>query len=71
MVTKKDIKGLQFNDIYDYFDYIIDSKVNGLHSQFVELLEKMSRPQKIAFYEYIDNNHFDTEIREKIIKYLI
>jgi hypothetical protein len=33
MVTKATIKGLEFETLGDYFEYISDSKTNGQHKQ--------------------------------------
>jgi hypothetical protein len=57
MVSKKDIKGLDFNTIEEYFDYILDSKINGNRSQAISLFTKLSSKQKLTFYGYISNTY--------------
>lgn len=56
MVSDKDIKNLDFNTIGEYFDYIIDSKTNGNHSQVERLIKALSKQQKKDFMEMIMNN---------------
>jgi len=49
MVSKKLIKSYDFDTIEDYFQYIIDSKINGQKSQAKELYNNLSTRQKDAF----------------------
>jgi hypothetical protein len=65
MVSKKLIKSLDFETIEDYFNYIVDSKINGNRQQAQELYNNLSTRQKEAFamwyqifyyYEAIDND---------------
>lgn len=65
MVSIKTIKGLDFETIEDYFQYIIDSRTNGQRKQAKELFNKLSARQKLEFdhwfmasfhYEAIDND---------------
>lgn len=53
MVSKKTIKGLDFNTIEEYFDYILDSIING-NGQAPDLFKKLSKDQKMAFYQHIE-----------------
>jgi len=50
MVTKKNISELDFNNISDYFFYIIESINNGQKQQAKELFIKLSANQKLDFY---------------------
>jgi len=54
MVSKKLIKSYDFETIEDYFNYIIDSKINGQKSQAKELYNNLSTRQKNYFTAYVD-----------------
>jgi len=53
MVSKKTIYGLDFKNIYQYYEYIIDSKVNGNYKQVENLVKDLSKPQKIEFLNFL------------------
>ena len=46
MISKKDILDLDFDTINDYFDYIVESEINGQRGQVLDLIEDMSKVQK-------------------------
>lgn len=50
MVTKKNITELDFNNISDYFYYILESITYGQNKQTKELFIKLSANQKLDFY---------------------
>jgi hypothetical protein len=52
MVSKKDIQSLDFKTIEEYFEYIVDSKINGNYNQANELFNDLSKTQKKDFIEY-------------------
>ena len=52
MISKTELKSLEFNDIEDYFDYIHLSHVNGQHKQEQDLIKDLSKKQKIEFLSY-------------------
>jgi hypothetical protein len=54
MVSKKTIKGLDFNTIEEYFDYILDSIING-NGQAPDLFKALSPNQKLDFYKHLEN----------------
>lgn len=56
MVSKKTIKGLDFDTIEEYFQYILDSITNGQRQQASDLFKKLSGTQKVDFYQYIDHS---------------
>lgn len=56
MVSKKTIKEYGFESLVDYFDYIIESKINGQRSQTIELFNDLSKSQKMDFYKHIGNS---------------
>ena len=56
MISKKTLKDYEFKNINEYYDYIIDSYINGNFSQFKELILKGSKEQKQDFYNWLINN---------------
>lgn len=58
MITKKQIQGLDFEKIEDYFDYIIESKTNGQRTQARKLFKKLSNEQKKEFFNYIETAYY-------------
>jgi len=55
MITKTDLKNYNFPNIEFYFDYVLESVVNGQISQVRGLIEAMSQRQKNHFLWYLDN----------------
>jgi hypothetical protein len=56
MITEKEIQDYGFEDINDYFDYIVDSRMNGQHKQARNLYNALSDGQKetlFYYYEYV------------------
>lgn len=53
MVSKKLIKGYDLNSLEDYFQYILNSRINGNGDQCIDLFEKLSEKQRIDFYVYV------------------
>jgi len=73
MIGKKDLKKYEFKTIEDYFNYILDSKINGNYSQVKNLINKLSKDQKLLLsrylqqYEYKDFKEDIIYIRENLI----
>lgn len=59
MVSQKTIKSLDFQNITEYFGYIIDSIDNGNKQQAKELFVALSSKQKLQFYLYLNENCID------------
>lgn len=55
MVSQKLIKSLDFQNITEYFDYIIDSIINGNKQQAKDLFVKLSSKQKEIFYLFLND----------------
>jgi hypothetical protein len=75
MISKQYIKDLEFKNIEDIFNYIVDSEINGNFMQFKELINKLSKEQFKEFLFYIDgfqylNNHTKehTIFKDKVLK---
>lgn len=52
MVSKETIKGLEFSDIVDYYEYVADSILNGQKTQATRLINEMSNNQKKEAINY-------------------
>ena len=50
------LKQYDYTTIEMYFDYIIESQINGNHKQVKELHDKLSREQKKYFWSYLKQN---------------
>jgi len=62
MISKKTLKNYEFKTIEDYFNYIVDSQLNGNHSQVKKLFKRLSNEQKKTFFNYLnqfDKDYFD------------
>ena len=53
MVNKRELQKLEMS-LHEYFEYIVDSKVNGQHTQAKMMFGNLSDIQKAHFFEYID-----------------
>lgn len=58
MVSKKLIKGYEFSDITEYFNYIVESRVNGQIKQAKDLYKKLSKAQKTDFWQWFDASYY-------------
>lgn len=56
MVSKKLLKEYEFSNIEEYFDMVLESRINGQFKQAVNQFKKMSTSQKLDFVEYVRNN---------------
>lgn len=56
VVGLKTIKNLDFDTMEDYFNYIVDSEINGNTKQMKELFNKLSNEQKKNFFMWIEIN---------------
>ena len=69
MISKQYVKDLDFNDMSEFYDYVIESRINGNYAQTKEFIKKMSNTQYIQFLihcrsvEYEDDFEF-TRMRE-------
>ena len=70
MISNKDIKGLDFNTIEEYYNYIADSIVNGQRQQSHELIKKASLQQRrdaVNYFEFdIEESELLTELRSML-----
>lgn len=63
VVSKSLLRDYDFYSIEGYFDYILESEVNGNFSQIKSLFKKLSTEQKRLFFSYIQD--YDGEIKNK------
>lgn len=62
MIGKKTLKDYEFKTIENYFDYIVDSQLNGNSQQVKDLFKKLNNEQKKTFFNYLkgfENLEFD------------
>ena len=53
MIHEKQLKEYNFADLSQYFDHIIESKINGQLSQVTSLFKKLNKEQKKEFLSYL------------------
>ena len=66
MVSKKDLKSYEYNNMYDYYDYILISQVNGNFQQVNNLYNALSVKQQKEFI-LSTRNYFINMFQEQII----
>jgi len=54
MVTKQTLGTYEFSYMEEYYEYMLESKLNGQHTQSKELYEQLSEVQKDDFYEWVE-----------------
>lgn len=77
MITKEILNDYEFNSIEDYFDYIIESKINGVHSQSKQLFNDLSDNegmqklgQKNHFFNYVNTLYNYDLSKESMIEFM-
>lgn len=69
MITKNALKFFEFENIDEYFAYIMESKINGQHKQAKGYFRRLSESQKNDFFDYVHTLHFydiENENREEL-----
>lgn len=54
MVTKQILGKCDMSYIEEYYEYMLESKLNGQHTQSKELYEELSQNQKDEFFEWVE-----------------
>jgi len=69
MISKKDLKVYEFKQIENYFDYIVETEINGQYRQLKKLINKLSPKQKRLCFLYLSNESFNNvkNIKEFLI----
>lgn len=58
MVSKTTLAVFEFETIYEYFEYIIDSRTNGQHVQAKELYHLLSKQQRADFFNWAGETYY-------------
>ena len=56
MISKNTLKKYEYESIENYFNYIVESEINGNYKQKKELFKLLSKEQKEQFYNYLKVN---------------
>lgn len=56
MVTEKTLKFFDFNNMEDYYTYILESKLNGQHQQAREFFQELEGKQQSDFWDWLYTN---------------
>jgi predicted site-specific integrase-resolvase len=69
MVSKQKIKDYEFESIEDYYEYIVESIINGQRKQAKELVKQFSKKQMKEAYNYYNDRfeHFFGEAKQIVI----
>ena len=68
MIYQKDLKDYNFQSIWDYQNYILESKINGQYSQVERLIKDMSLSQR---FEFIENLASENSLSESDLTWFI
>lgn len=55
MIYKTTLKAYDFQNIEQYYDYVLQSIINGQRQQALKLILKMSQEQKKQAYNYFED----------------
>ena len=67
MVSRKSIKDYGFKSLNDYYDYIVESEINGQRGLVVELIYELSKIQSVEFIQWMKREGVqDTSIRQEL-----
>lgn len=64
MIYKKDLQDYEFETIEDYFEYIIDSIINGNRSQAKKLILNLSWSQRFDYLIWVDESISSSLLRD-------
>lgn len=68
MIGKKTLNDYSFKNLFDYFNYIIDSEINGNYNQVKDLFKRLDSEQKKDFINYLIENNISN--KDNILKRL-
>ena len=71
MISKKDLKDYEFYSIEEYYDYLVDSKINGKFTQVKELIHDLSPTQKKDAIDYLDGIYYPQDEHVEYVQDLI
>ena len=67
VVGKKTLENYEFETIEDYYEYIVESEINGNYSQMKELFNKLAKGQKASFLAWLRINDIENIKLEDLI----
>ena len=67
VVGKQTLKDYEFETIEDYYEYIIESEINGNRSQMRDLFKRLSKGQKASFLAWLRINNIENIKLEDLI----
>jgi len=69
MVSQQTLKASEFNDLEQYYNYILDSEINGQRKQVKELINHLSKRQLKELHHYLNVNFecSDSDIVKEIV----
>lgn len=69
------LRDLNFTSMDQYFEYIIESKINGNHSQVEKLFKQLKKEQRKEFLSYLadqlESNTNGNTVYYELLKYCI
>jgi len=67
MISKNDLREYECASIEDYYEYIVNSEVNGQFTQVNSLIKELSKNQKKDALDYLTTAYFyDNEHAERV-----
>jgi hypothetical protein len=67
MISKKYIKQLEFKTMEEFYNYVLDSKINGNYAQTRKFINKMSGDQFKEFLFYLKAYDQEKELNEEFL----
>ena len=67
VVGKKTLDLYEYETIEDYYEYIVESEINGNYSQMKELFNKLAKGQKASFLVWLRINNIENIKLEDLI----
>ena len=55
MISKKLLKSYECDDIYDYFNIVMESKINGNRQQAIDQFKKIDKKLRFDFLVHVQN----------------
>jgi hypothetical protein len=64
MVTKHEISISGCEDIYEYYEHILERRASKDDAKAKELFRDLSKPQAIEFFNYVEESYFYAALDE-------
>ena len=69
MIGKKTLKDYGYKEITDFYNYIVDSYINGNFTQVKALFKKLNKEQREEFINFLEEINFNE--RFNLMGYLL